>query len=214
MTPMEDHSMRDIDGLIKSDTSENTEQKESDTEFVPAPQDNGQIQKSDPLAGGLEMLLSNPQLLSSISGIVKNLSSTAEPTAATATPPSPSLEGGLSSLLSSISGIVKNLSSTAEPTAATATPPSPSLEGGLSSLLSNPDVISKIPDIISVISPMLGNSQNSVSAAKTPSKPKKPTDNRAALMAALKPYLNPSRQEALNYLLKLNQLGDILKSLN
>ncbi|MBQ1956456.1 MAG: hypothetical protein II365_01650 [Clostridia bacterium] len=178
MTPMEDHSMRDIDGLIKSDTSENTEQKESDTEFVPAPQDNGQIQKSDPLAGGLEMLLSNPQLLSSISGIVKNLSSTAEPTAATATPPSPSLEGGLSSLLS------------------------------------NPDVISKIPDIISVISPMLGNSQNSVSAAKTPSKPKKPTDNRAALMAALKPYLNPSRQEALNYLLKLNQLGDILKSLN
>ncbi len=178
MTPTEDHPMRDMDGLIKSETSENHEQNEPTEAPVSTPQDSGQKPESDMLSGGLEMLLSNPQLLASISSIAKSMSNKADPAVATAAKPSPPFEGGISSLLS------------------------------------NPDIISKIPDIISVISPMLGNSQNSVSAAKTPSKPKNPTDNRATLMAALKPYLNPSRQEALNYLLKLNQLGDILKTLN
>jgi len=101
----------------------------------------------------------------------------------------------------------------------------------LSSLLSNPEIISKLPQVISMLKPLMdsgpsaptmASAPNAVSAlntarADTPTSlikpPKRECDNRAALLYALKPYLKRERQEAIDYMVKLSKLGDILKSL-
>ena len=38
-------------------------------------------------------------------------------------------------------------------------------------------------------------------------------DHRACLLRALKPYLNPSRQEAIDYMIRLSELSEVLKHL-
>ena len=93
----------------------------------------------------------------------------------------------------------------------------------LSSLLSNPEIMSKLPDIISMISPLMSNlspqgSNNTQSMQKTSlpishSPQSHEAQNRSALLCALKPYLKKERQEAIDYMIKLSRLGDILKTL-
>lgn len=103
-----------------------------------------------------------------------------------------------------------------------------------SSLLSNPELLSKLPTIISTVKPLLeglGTQPSSTPAGSTQSSPHNsgqiptslsvPTsrerhntdaDARAALLCAMKPYLSPERQSAIDYILKLSRLGDILKT--
>lgn len=106
----------------------------------------------------------------------------------------------------------------------------------LSSLLSNPELIAKLPSIISGIKPiidMLGRSglsgniakpaseaadkgEDTVAASAVSSAAKtshKYTDSRSALLCAMKPYLSSDRQVAIDYIIKLAHLGDILKTL-
>ena len=101
-------------------------------------------------------------------------------------------------------------------------PPSSDL---ISAILSNPELLSKIPTIISNIKPLLelfgGNlsqksESSSVSAVAT--QKEKNTDNgdrdrRIALLCAMKPYLGKDRRDAIDYIVKLSRLGDVLKSL-
>ena len=112
------------------------------------------------------------------------------------------------------------------PPTATASAPTADL---ITSLLSNPDLISKLPTIISTVKPileMLGGAgrpseQSSTPAAaittgKAPQSEKahpKSNDRRADLLCALKPYLSRDRCEAIDYIVKLSRLGDILKTL-
>ena len=95
----------------------------------------------------------------------------------------------------------------------------------LSSILSNPELLSKLPELISLISPVLTNLTSGATPAsaavkETQSKPSIPAysqsreaQNSHALLCALKPYLKKERQEAIDYMIKLSRLGDILKSL-
>lgn len=99
----------------------------------------------------------------------------------------------------------------------------------LSSLLSNPELIAKLPAIISTIKPIIelfGKSNQSasetVSVAALPveSAPSAPaaktsqgSDSRSALLCAMKPYLSEDRRNAIDYIVKLGRLGDILKTL-
>ena len=106
----------------------------------------------------------------------------------------------------------------------------------LSSLLSNPELISKLPQILSALGPLMsglggasqqaGNTdtnsftqafapQNSQPTAPPPPPPNKKNDydSRAALLCAMKPYLGAERQNAIDYIIKLSRLGDILKTL-
>lgn len=108
-------------------------------------------------------------------------------------------------------------------------PPSESKGTGdlFSSILSNPELLSKLPQLISVIGPLMSSfSQNqsksldnAVPAQKivesTPaiSKPHYNSDSRAALLCAMKPYLCHDRQNAIDYIIKLSRLGEILKTL-
>ncbi len=101
-------------------------------------------------------------------------------------------------------------------------PPEQPSSGGdiLTSLLSNPEIISKLPQIMSMVKPLMDSmsSQNTQAAsiptalANTQHAHKSP-DNRSALLCAMKPYLGPERQQAIDYMMKLSKLGDVLKSL-
>ena len=105
----------------------------------------------------------------------------------------------------------------------------------LSSLLSNPELIAKLPTILSSIKPIIdmlglvGGASSSPPAsvpvpvsAKPDSSESAPaalvkhggkSDSRTALLCAMKPYLGRDRQNAIDYIVKLGRLGDILKTL-
>ena len=104
----------------------------------------------------------------------------------------------------------------------------------LSSLLSNPELLVKLPSIISAAKPiidMFSQSQKSLSAATSDSvatgalisgsdNKSAPTrtlgreaECRNALLCAMKPYLSSDRQNTIDYIVKLSRLGDILKTL-
>ena len=108
----------------------------------------------------------------------------------------------------------------------------------LTSLLSNPELIGKLPSILSSIKPILdilkpdqGASSPASTAASvtvTESAPEPPlskdtpaaltrhspsSDSRTALLCAMKPYLSRDRQNAIDYIVKIGKLGDILKTL-
>lgn len=51
------------------------------------------------------------------------------------------------------------------------------------------------------------------SASAAPHDPPKGGDRRSQLLCALKPYLCEDRQRAIDYVIKLDRLGDVLKSL-
>ena len=104
----------------------------------------------------------------------------------------------------------------------------------LSSLLSNPELIAKIPTIISSVKPlldMLGSQMGQSSppptvqaasvklpeaasaSASVPTIARGKDSDRAALLCAMKPYLSRDRQNAIDHIIKLSRLGDVLKSL-
>lgn len=121
-----------------------------------------------------------------------------------------------------------------DPTPPPATQATPSADI-FSALLSNPELLSKLPSLISSIKPMLdmlGMGSKSiptsvpVSSAHESSShgdkdaveagafvKKQSDDRRAALLCAMKPYLSHDRQQAVDYIIKLSRLGDILKTL-
>ena len=96
----------------------------------------------------------------------------------------------------------------------------------LTSLLSNPELMTKLPTIIAAIKPFM-----EMMSAKTEVQPESvPTfspqqnrlpspahksegDSRTALLCAMKPYLGDDRRQAIDYIVKLGRLGDILKTL-
>ncbi len=112
----------------------------------------------------------------------------------------------------------------------------------LSSLLSNPELLAKLPTIISTVKPIMemlsstaasGGATSAPSSVPTfsPSPSASPSDGdgtvpasashhhrrgddrRAALLCALKPYLSSDRRQAIDYIIKLDRLGDVLKTL-
>ncbi len=124
-----------------------------------------------------------------------------------------------------LQSILQKLSPTAQSSVAQPASQTPSGDI-LSSLLSNPELLAKLPTIISSVKPvldMLGLGASPQSGATAPASapsahataPSKDTraDSRTALLSAMKPYLSPERQNAIDYIVKLGRLGDILKTL-
>ena len=105
----------------------------------------------------------------------------------------------------------------------------------LSALLSNPELIAKLPAILSAIKPIMeaigkqatsvtkGEAVSASASTQNGNNPpdstpvsvplKKESDRRAALLCAMKPYLCRDRQNAIDYIIKLSHLGEILRSL-
>ena len=72
----------------------------------------------------------------------------------------------------------------------------------LSSILSDPQIMSKIPSVLSLIG----------SLGESPAHKKSP-DKREALLIALRPYLSDRRRTMVDYLIKMNKISDLLKNL-
>ncbi len=142
------------------------------------------------LSAALNTLLSDPELMSRISGIVNGTSSP-PPEADTAPHPADNAD-------------------TVTTSASAVPPPGNTAPGGLGGLLSNPDVMSKLPQVMATIAPMLGGEGNS--GAKSHSSPRH-EDKRTALLCALKPYLSPRRCQAIDYIIKLEKIGSLLHTI-
>ena len=80
---------------------------------------------------------------------------------------------------------------------------------GISSVLSNPDLLAKLPQVMEVLKPMLGQAQ-----APSLPKPPSPEEERDRLLLSLRPFLSKERQETLEAILKLSKLGEVLKQLS
>ena len=115
-------------------------------------------------------------------------------------------------------------------------PPDKSAEGSpaigdvISALTSDPELMSKLPGMIAAAKPIIemltaSSGQNSqqksgdgaistIAPQGKLSSPRLPeNDSRSALLCAMKPYLSHDRQQAIDYIVKLGRLGDILKTL-
>lgn len=80
---------------------------------------------------------------------------------------------------------------------------------GISSVLGNPELMAKLPQVMELLRPMLGGStQQSVQ------KPPSPEEERERLLRSLRPFLSKERQEALEAILTLSKLGEVLKQLS
>ena len=99
-----------------------------------------------------------------------------------------------------------------------------SLLGGknISDVLSNPMVqtLMSNPQLLSgLIGGLSGMSQGSQPTATLPSSAQLPTngislERHVALLCALKPYVNPNRCEAIDYIIKISEISQLLKKMN
>ena len=69
-------------------------------------------------------------------------------------------------------------------------------------------MMQKLPQIMKMLSPMISGT-----GAKNHAPAHDPTDKRACLLLAIKPYLSKERCEAIDYIIKFSKLSEILKTM-
>lgn len=116
---------------------------------------------------------------------------------------------------------MENENSNIQPQETGQSPPNPA--DGLGAVLSNPELMAKLPQVMAMLRPMMEQTtagsppaaaESAASALPTSgSVQKKPTDNRSALLLALKPFLSEDRRNAVDAMLRLSALGDVLRNL-
>ncbi|MBQ8415422.1 MAG: hypothetical protein IJX13_00750 [Clostridia bacterium] len=143
----------------------------------------------------LGALLSNPELLRNVSALLGTAQSPASPTDK------------------------KEEADTAAPVSEGA--PSINL-GGLSEALNDPALMAKLPQVIELLKPMLtqageksGQEKAALPASAHPQEGKRRgrEDCRDDLLLALKPFLSPERCEAVDAIIRISRLGNVLKAL-
>lgn len=136
------------------------------------------------LSSVLDKILSNPEL---ISMVVKTLGTTSgASTPAAAAPP---------------------------PTQEVKTEPPPQAPPAEAPATEHPSAIpAGLGDMLTGLSPLLSKISGTGLGKSSPMG-KREDDHRACLLRALKPYLNSSRQEAIDYMIRLSELSLLLKHL-
>ena len=98
----------------------------------------------------------------------------------------------------------------------------PNLTDGLGAVLSDPELLAKLPQVMAMLRPMMEQAappsaapptDAPAAAALSPVAGKKPTDNRTALLLALNPFLSEDRRNAVDAMLRISALGDVLRRL-
>ena len=144
-------------------------------------------------------LLSDPSALASVAQLLSSMQKTApEPSAPPPSPEPPPPE-----------------SAAGEGNSA----PAPDLTGMLGSLLSRPEVLSALPQIVSMLSGLGGGAAAPPTA--TPSllgalgqkehKPPPVLDRRCALLSALKPYLPEDKRTAVDTVIRVIEIMSLIK---
>ena len=146
-------------------------------------------------------------------------------------------------IMSKISAIAGSLSGDSGGAVADAPPPGNAAPSGLASALSNPQLLSKLPQVMAGNNGGNGEVRehgdardhsvdNDKSEQKSAQKGDSPSENvaasapvtsiktdvpcrahRTALLCALKPYMSPRRREAIDYIIKIDRIGDLLHTL-
>lgn len=180
--------------------------------------------------GGADLfnaLLNNPELISKISNLMSALNKPGtESTPGTGGASQPG--GGMEPSDNHAEGNVTRENNTVQPENVSGTGSegaSSDVSSKLSSLLSNKEFMSKLPDMLSMLKPLGGASQPAKSGGDAaPTMALVPgggghhhghnIGRRNALMIALKPYLSPRRREAIEYIIRMDKLGDIFRTLS
>lgn len=146
-----------------------------------------------PLPEALGRLMRDPALLSRIGEIVK-----------TAAEAPPSEETAAPSPKDAQSAPPEEASAKAEAETETETEKSPSLPVGASPLAASPALLEMLPALLSSFGgrPLSGTGRG-----------KGPMGEREALLCALKPFLSPARREAVDTVLRVARLRELLQGL-
>lgn len=83
------------------------------------------------------------------------------------------------------------------------------LPEGILSAVSNPELMAKLPQVMALLKPMLGEA-----SSPAPAKPATHEEERERLLLSLRPFLSKERRELLESILKLSKLGELLKQLS
>jgi hypothetical protein len=84
----------------------------------------------------------------------------------------------------------------------------------LQDLLSNPAVMEKLPQVMAMLAPMMNQTKPSEDTKAVSAIPQRfNTQNRESLLCALKPFLSPHRQTAVDSIMRISQLGHILQQM-
>ena len=94
---------------------------------------------------------------------------------------------------------------------------------GIGAVLNDPQMMAKLPEMMEMLRPMLGGGTNGggmrPSRADVQTEKPKPAgkgggchDRRVALLRALRPYWTGRRQEAIDYILRMDQMGKLFRS--
>lgn len=106
------------------------------------------------------------------------------------------------------------------------------LSDGIGAVLRDPQMMAKLPDMIAMLKPLMGNLSASDAAAVAEEKPREPEqvppsaslpaspsgkgkgchERRIALLCALRPYLSPRRREAIDYILRMDKMGKLFRN--
>ena len=78
---------------------------------------------------------------------------------------------------------------------------------GLSAVLSNHEILARLPQMMAAFKPLIDAKGDAHTEAK---KPSSPSQNREHLLLALKPFLSKERCDAVDTILRISQLGEVL----
>ncbi len=135
----------------------------------------------------LESLLANPELLRNIGGM---LGANAEPQKTTPSAPNMQEDDNREKALFDSDAISK--------------------------VLASPELMAKLPAMMEMLKPMLSASSNSETKSSQTPPPPSPKGKelcRDELLLALKPFLSPERCEAVDSIIRISKLGNVLKQL-
>lgn len=134
----------------------------------------------------------------------------------------PSLTNALSSLLSNpemmekiraLAGQAASESKGAPDTPTEAHPTSALPTDGLASVLGDPALMAKLPQIMTMLKPMMESQPNAETKAVSAPHARNAEDCRNDLLLALKPFLSPERCRAVDTMLRISKLGTVIRQI-
>ena len=134
----------------------------------------------------------------------------------------PSLTNALSSLLSNpemmekiraLAGQAASESKIASDTPTEALPASALPADGLASVLSDPALMAKLPQIMTMLKPMMDAQSSGEAKAVSAPRARNAEDCRNDLLLALKPFLSPERCRAVDTMLRISKLGTVIRQI-